>query len=95
MIIVSSRSFSNTIVLMKIPSFSTLLPPARKRDTSGVLDRERQVEMKTVWVGRICRTCPHNKPAPTISKLREHDPWTDVFHTYTHTHTQYVYQPTL
>lgn len=52
-----------------IPSLS-LLPPARKRDTSGVLDRERQVEMKTVWVGRICRTCPHSKPAPTISRLK-------------------------
>lgn len=76
------HSYSVLCTDTSIPSLSPLLPPARKRDTSGVLDRDRQVEIKTVWVGRIRSTCPHINPAPTISRLREHDPWTDVFQTY-------------
>lgn len=44
-----SCSVINTDV--SVPSLSPLLPPAKKRDTSGVLDSDRQVETKTVCVG--------------------------------------------
>lgn len=73
-------------VQSRLPSLSPLLPPARKRDTRGVLDRERHAEIKTVCVCRMRRIWPHNKPAATISRLRQHEPWTDVFQTCTNVH---------
>lgn len=38
----------------------------RNLDTRGVLDKDKQVEMKTLWVGLIRRRCPHSRPKAII-----------------------------
>jgi hypothetical protein len=52
-----------------LPSLSPRALPTRNLDTRGVLDKDRQVEMKTLWVGLIRRRCPHHKPKAIISSV--------------------------
>lgn len=52
-----------------LPSFSPRALPTRNLDTNGVLDKDKQVEIKTLWVGLICKRCPHNKPNAIINSV--------------------------